>query len=206
MRAHILTMAGMVPSLVKIYELSLIVSCTLCFSYQLYTLFDEYSSGRTIINIEINQDHYDTLPAITVCPAGLALDKVALLNDQLKTIYDKYLNDSDLPGKETYDKMEEILMKMVNDGQYSLRDIFNNFTYQYNGNENKSNVKIWLGQVAKENGQIDTNEEGELELIPHPLESIIIDIKPYIHKCFTFFTHHDRQWKQFKVFNLKVGF
>ena len=114
-------MAIIGQSLIKIYELVLLVTCTSCFFYQLYILCGEYLSGRTVINIEINQDHYDTLPAITICPAGLALDKVALLNDQLKTIYDKYINDSDLPGKETYDKMEEILMKMVDDGEFNLR-------------------------------------------------------------------------------------
>ena len=187
----------------RIYEYILLLSCWFLYMLQMYYLLVEYMSGSTVINIEISHNDYDTPPAITVCPAGLALDKVALINEELGSFYDKYLNKSDLPGKQTYDKMEEIFKKQIEHGNIKLIDVMNKFTYPYKDEANDTNIEVWIKGTMDNNNylaDLAMNKHGEFTFKGRPIESLIFDKELYLHKCFTFFSHLDDEWRNLRLY------
>ena len=76
----------------KFYNRFIFILCLIGFTYQLTSLIRDYTSGETVVSIRISQSSYDTLPAITICPGGLAFDRVAQIGDNYRKLYNSYLN------------------------------------------------------------------------------------------------------------------
>ena len=51
----------------NVYKLLSIIICSVCLLYQCNQLLLQYSSGKTVVNIEIKRQSYESLPAITLC-------------------------------------------------------------------------------------------------------------------------------------------
>ena len=46
--------------------------------------------GKSVVNIEIGDSFNESLPAITICPGTLAIDKLSSLNTKYWELYQKY--------------------------------------------------------------------------------------------------------------------
>ena len=74
----------------KLFDYCFLIFCISGFIYHFFFLFQEYLSGKTVVNLKIGNDYEEELPAITVCPGSMSLDKLANINDHLATIYNNY--------------------------------------------------------------------------------------------------------------------
>ena len=75
----------------------LICICITGFIYQVYSIFDQYMLGKTVVNIEVKRLKDQTLPAITVCIAYrdyilLSLSKLRKLTMFNQEYYQDYMN------------------------------------------------------------------------------------------------------------------
>ena len=65
----------------------------ICFTFLLYQsidLFNEFMSGKTVTTINYGIIHNTTLPAITICPHYLDYRKLAMSNENVSKLYEKY--------------------------------------------------------------------------------------------------------------------
>ena len=200
----------------------------LCFSgflFQCYDLYFEYMSGKTVVNIRVETILNQTLPAITVCYSTYYTPDTLKLNDSIahefKKIYEEENEMIRLSQNKTVNsrivqlgsmkvqlKRERLLrnMKMVDffekltipislKGTYSTH-YSNHYMYSvsadvigFNYNRNEENMKL----VKKE----------EKYLVRNPIESIMAtksnDTINNLRKCFTFFSHLQKEWRNFKI-------
>ena len=70
--------------------------CMTGFLYQSHLLFDEFISGKTVVNINIGREDNETLPAITIClPHFFSIDKISRKFTNLEELYKNYTVQSE---------------------------------------------------------------------------------------------------------------
>ena len=179
----------------KLFDYFSLTFCISGFIYHLFFLFQEYLSGKTVVNLKIGNDYEEELPAITVCPGSMSLDKLANINDHLATIYNNYSDQLNsiksslksnqsseqlYQAKNTYFSALDYLFDMMNNGTMDIADLFYNYSLS---------SKDKLGQPRMEFNL--TNDEKPK--IVEPIASIEIEMTMF--KCFTFFSNLDRSWR-----------
>ena len=194
------------------YKLLIIFICVIGFTYHTISLTMEYLSGNTVVNIMIGPLFKEELPAITICPGYMSIDKVANLSEDLDELYDDYLNHDETRHSynskiiETHNKAKNIIESMMKNGEMIIGNMFYNYTYNYN--YEMPSIKFYLHETS--------TIEGELELLINqsnivkmdggkdhyrmkvdPVESMVLDFTAF--KCYTFFSHIDSVWKNVKI-------
>ena len=65
--------------------------CSIFLVYQFSQLSSQYMSGKTVVNIEVNRELYENLPAITLClPQIFLLEKLAKYDQEYQNYYYNY--------------------------------------------------------------------------------------------------------------------
>ena len=177
--------------------------CVVTFLYQSISLFKSFMQGKTVVNIEIGQYFDDKLPAITICPGALALDKLAQLNESYKTLisqYQEYVKTSN-DTRFTERFYFNILFKVLDDLEngfpgFDIYDIMKNYSYSYLDDNNQTNINI---EVLK---SLNVRMSGQRAIVHYngtnkPVESITPDF--HLRKCFTFYSALQPQWKSIKT-------
>ena len=191
----------------KFYRRFIFILCLIGFTYQLTSLIRDYTSGETVVSIRISQSSYDTLPAITICPGGLAFDRVAEIGDNYSKLYDSYLNPIKYEkggSAKSFFNMQKTMLNDLFEDRLNITEVLRNYTLSYTS-LNQTNVEVFLikvsiPEVVYENFEIieyDMNEYGTSEIYyglsykRTPLETLVYDEEILPRKCLTYFSHLD---------------
>ena len=111
----------------------------------------EYNKGKTVVNIEISQLFKDGLPGITICPAGLDMEKMATINAKYKKLHREYAERFNNSTEDYfYLNYHLIIQDDINQGILSFDDIFNNYTYDYEEELRMDKIN-WTIEIAADN-------------------------------------------------------
>ena len=161
--------------------------CTFGFTYHTISLTKEYLSGKTAVKLFIGSLLEEGLPAITICPGYMAIDKIANLSQPLKSLYEDYVRlDINSPNYKfkkfsIYTQARQIVNGMLKNGDLTIGEMFYNYTKNYR--YEKPTIKIFVDDI-----NIDSN----------PIESFVLTFESW--KCYTFFSHLDQVWKDMKIY------
>lgn len=210
-----------------IYTL-LIVMCAIGLVYQTLDLVFQYWNQKIVVNIEYEDNAVDSIPGITICYLnGLSLEKMAQRFAEYKKVYDQYLKlapdltlkDLDSSNATVRDIMTELITgdAMMDIHRNVIAQLFN-LTIAFDYNERMSETTqykypIWMeisGYHLNENNSYTNfaiNMSNETMSLFTPLETIILDeevlsdvnLNKYTKKCFTFFSHLNREWRHLKM-------
>ena len=188
-----------------------------CISFLLYQsvgLFIEFMSGKTVINISVEEIRNTSLPGITICPNFLDLRKLSLLNTNVSILYKQYLKMIKNVNKSRITDMQKYLynyyLTVLNyyfdsiQQNINIKDILYTFTPFRNQMKEKMLEATFYYPYAY--GKIDDDLiETEVELdkiykmISFPMESIMMDRIFIFTKCYTLFSHLESSWIDIKM-------
>ena len=202
------------PRTQRIIRYSIIILCVFGFFFQTTLLFIQYFKGQTVVNIRVERDKYNSIPAITICyPAMVSMERTAQKYPQMKPLFDEY--------KVMLKHMSEDDYKNKTLGQHlnSIYENFSMFTYDHaNINElfdlsipfnlprieNPSNysnpeipitISVW-GMRLYSNGSVQ--QIGLMDTTP--VESIrYSDSFSSDSKCFTFFSYLNETFREISI-------
>ena len=184
----------------------LAIICVILFLIQSITLFNEYMKGKSVVNIEIGQSFNETLPAITVCPGAVDIDKLSRFHPKYDELYKQYqakLSDKTnlLAANIFYLKFNSYVFADLRDINSSLDtfQVMKNYSYQNldQTNQSKIGVYIALNSVYIDDGLRIIN------VTSLPIESITLNYM--LAKCFTFFSHLQDEWRLTKMESGTIG-
>ena len=198
-------------ALLKLHVLITMI-CVIGFTYHTISLALEYLSGNTVVNIMIGPLFKEGLPAITICPGSVTMEKVANLSENLKELYHDYLNiDDNTPSYNLkiigiYNKAKNIIESMMKNGEKNIGDIFYNYTYNYN--YEMPSIEFYLHETSIIEGEFEQlinqsnifkmdDGKDHYKVKVNPIESMVLDFTTF--KCYTFFSHIDSVWKDVKI-------
>lgn len=199
---------------VKYSEIIFTVICVGTFGYQALTLFLSYNQGKTVVHVEIGHILDDNNPAITICPAGIDLSKLAARSDKYMMIYHDYLtllNKSNLDLKFIMSTYKNIQNDIIG-GKISFDDLFRKYTYTFDSE--RGNIEASINQIIVEDDimndeNIFVKNPVNYILTRKPIESLVSN-QFFIRKCFTYFSHLDPIWKnsslKFEEFRMKFNY
>ena len=194
----------------KLFDYFSLTFCISGFIYHLFFLFQEYLSGKTVVNLKIGNDYEEELPAITVCPGSMSLDKLANINDHLATIYNNYTDQLNsiksslksnqsseqlYKSKNTYYSALDYLFDMMNNGTIDIADLFN--YYSISSKDKLGQPRIEFGtygqnKLSNQSNLFNLTNDEKPKIDMEPIASI--EIERTMFKCFTFFSNLDRSW------------
>ena len=184
------------------FETCFTLFCVSLFLYQAVSLLTEYYQGKTVVRIELGHLFEDSPPGITICPAGLNLEKIATMNERYKKMYHEHISiHNNYPEKEYFDFIK-IYYDMVNqdimDGKVSFSDILKNYTYDYKEEIRKYKLIFEFIEVIDLDDKDQTNEKLKNDSyslnILEPIESYSLETW-FLYKCLTYFSDLDTNWK-----------
>ena len=204
----------------KMASLKLLITmiCLIGFTYHTISLTLEYLSGNTVVNIMIGPLFKEGLPAITICPGCMAIDKVANLSEDLLQLYQNYSNyidlDMNLNNSKSYNfeiiythnRARNIIKTMMKNGEMNIGDMFNKFTYNYD--YEMPSFEFYIHETSIVEGELEqlinhsnivTMDDGKdyYWIKVNPIETMILDFTAF--KCYTFFSHIDSVWQNVKI-------
>ena len=182
--------------------------CVSLFLYQAVTLFREYDKGKTVVRIELGHLFYDGPPGITICPAGLNLEKMATIDERYNKMYKDYINMQSNSSERENINFCEIYHGMINQdiirGNISLGDIIRNYTYDYKEEIKKNKLRfdgvIDLDINDLNNEELNKNNDSYSLNSLEPLESYSVGYSLkywFIYKCLTYFSELNKTWKNY---------
>ena len=184
--------------------------CTIGFTYQTISLTIEYLNGKTVVNLFIGSLFEEGLPAITICPGYVAINKIANLSQPLKSLYQNYVG-LDINSKNfkflklnIFNQARGKVEDMMKNGDLSIGNMFYNYSENYN--HEKPSIKLYVAGNTIEgdlNRFINQSNVIVLDGIPNyqvnanPIESIMLGFASW--KCYTFFSHLDPAWRYLDI-------
>ena len=189
-------------------------------------LFLEYMSGKTVINISIENIRNSSLPSITLCPSSLDFSKLSLLNENISKLYEKYLKmieNEKIKGKSverdesidlTFKSIEIYLNSRRNN--IEMKDILDNLASLINRMNESILSSVFFQSSAYGDIDKDLNKYDDEYYTNHimkslPMESFRMYINekyPFIIKCYTLFSHLESSWDQeqmvFRIFIIRI--
>ena len=204
------------------YKFLVTLVCIIGFTYHTISLSMEYLSGKTVVNILFGPLFKEELPALTICPGAMAIDKVANLSVELVKLHQDYLNYVKLVmsvgenSSMNEDKLfqitnihkiaSNIIKSMMMNGDLNIGNMFYNYTYSYDY-EIMPNIRFYLHETSIIEGELEhminksdiirLNGKDHYYIRMNPIESMVLDISAF--KCYTFFSHLDTVWKNVKI-------
>ena len=201
------------------YKILTKLICVIGFAYHTISLTMEYLSGNTVVNIMIGPLFKEGLPAITICPGYMAIDKVANLSEDLLNLYQDYSNYIDMDMNNlnnsisynfeiinTHNAARNIIKTMMKNGEMNMGDMFNKFTYNYD--YEMPSFEFYIHETSIIEGELEqlinhsniiTMDDGKdyYWIKVNPIESMILDFTAF--KCYTFFSYIDSVWQNVKI-------
>ena len=206
---------------------------SICFALLMYQSIDliiEFMSGKTVINISVENNRNTSLPGVTICPYSLDFSRLSLSNKNVSKLYDKYLklienaNRSRISDIKKY--LDELYNKALdiyfnsNENNIKIKEILNNLTPFMNNIDEKMFSSVFY--LASAYGEIDEDlihHEGyyfkNYFMRSFPMESLWMSNRknfPNIAKCYTLFGHSESSWNKIKmvfarfIINLKLDY
>ena len=177
----------------------LAIICVISFLIQSITLFDEYMKGKSVVNIEIGQSFNETLPAITICPGVLDLDKLSGFHPKYLELYKQYQanfsNHTNLiEANIFFQKLNSyVLADLIDiDSGLDTYELMKNYSFQNLDQTNQSKISVY---ISLSTSYIDA--KSRINVTSLPIESIILN--SMLTKCFTFFSHLQDEWRLTKM-------
>ena len=183
--------------------------CLMGFFHQSYDLYSGYMSGKTVVNIKVETILNQTLPAITVCfSSHYILDKIDENDPIIIELKQRYLERIDLAIKldKLYENSTELDQKIeqeyflnvtkINErlkflhSQLNMINFFENVTFPFNFG-NISLIK------TRTSGLFEVDQAHIISIFGKPIESLTNFHG--LKKCFTFFSHLQKEWRKFKI-------
>ena len=200
------------------------IICFCGFLYQFFDLYFEYMSGKTVVNIKVETILNQTLPAITIClPSFYIPDNINVNESINKELQNNFMNLTKAHhmlyfGKELDGDINDVYRK-INDklnvllSNISMLDFFEKVTSQVLLKATRDRLPFSIAARIEgiysekiDDDMIFKKEKRKENLIfTNTIESIMsIDLSTIINlrKCFTYFSHLQKQWRDFKI-NLK---
>lgn len=199
----------------KFFVKCLVVTACVCgLLFQLYMLFRQYYSGRTVVNVQIEITKFNKIPAFTVCyPHLISMDSAAQKHKQLLPLFDRYksLEFNSSESKDIADEIKEVYNNFtaeVVNLDLTIAELFDisipfgfpilsNFSFL----EYLIPITITVKGIRyfrKTNTMTDIVIEDK-----KPLESIVIGKDSF--KCFTFFHHLNESFKEYQIDEKEVS-
>ena len=193
----------------RFFQSFFMVASLFGFIYQVSIIYDQYMSGRTIINLEIGKKTDKSMPAITICFHGLfSMERVAKYDPEFreknKTYWDiivskKYSSEEKLVI--TYQFYESTFQNYINENLktkgLNMNELFDKMSLKYSALTGEKMIQF---SIHGNNDNIYSDKEFEND----PVETISIfqeeqDIE-YIscRKCLTFFSYAQKEWRNFQ--------
>ena len=195
----------------KLLKNLLTIFCLTCFLWQTIELYTEFMNGKTVTNISVGVLHNQTLPAITLCSAGLDLKQISKINPQLGQFYVEYLDLIRGANKSTIESLEDKIYEnylqtknifFASIGEKPIGEIFANYSTHFN--KQMINVKLYKvissGFIGKD--LVQMKNEDVYEVISNPIETISIfnsGRNRIVAKCFTLFSHCTSGWSDITI-------
>ena len=181
-----------------------VIFCSLCFTYQITQLIRAYFSGKTLVEIRIEELEYSRLPALTIClPTFMDMDKFADQymkisdNQDHQKLYKEYLDYKQMNrtpwnaevGKKQNHFFWHFLWKAFTEDMEKIPiiDMFEKYS---------------INPITKYSFKsLAFNETDDRVLLPEPkqLDSVVPFLDP--RKCITLFSDIDQNFRD-KKFNL----
>lgn len=206
----------------KICENILMTFSVICFIYQTIQLFNEYMSGKTVTAIKVGFMHNESLPAISICPEGLALNRLAKIDQRLAHLYQTYrhiiTSNQSIPVttktelKDILGRFETLIIEHLKNStnNFTMNELVNNYMvpFRLTSDENLMRVQflalksVWPTNMSK---VITKSKDSEIwSVVSEPMETISLvhyrtSKRDRLFKCFTFFSQTDPTWRGVKV-------
>ena len=190
-----------------LFNILFIIFCSSGLILQTLELFDEFRSGRTVVNIEYDSSKYVKIPAITVCyPWGVSLEGLAHKFPEFKPHFFNYTNilknmtEEDLINDILTENLFSVYTGIVNAFNYNTNPDINqvfDVSIPYNVTKmNKTSISVIVEGTEMQMNK-DKNFESILLTDEEPIESIVSG--PDLNKCFTFFSNSNKKWRKYRI-------
>ena len=100
----------------KIFKFNYLIYL-ICFALLIYQSIDliiEFMSGKTVINISVENNRNTSLPGLTICPYSLDFSRLSLLNENVSKLYDKYLKLIENANRSRISEIQKYLDQLYN--------------------------------------------------------------------------------------------
>ena len=187
----------------RIIRYSLIVLCVLGLALQTTELFSQYLNRETVVNIKVEKNKYNSIPAITICyPKMLSMEKTAQKYPELKPLFDEYKKRMENVSENDY-KNETFVKEMNN----LYDDKFSEFAFKKSTIKELFELSIpFLTQgegISTQVAGMRLYSNGSLEDVrvddTNPVPSIAINEYGFCVKCFTFFSHLNETFREISI-------
>ena len=185
--------------------------------YQIQIIYNQFMSGKTIINLKIGRFLSEAPPAVTICIPGLfSMERAAKFNPIFASKNKIYI---ELLKNHNFSKAREFFIESfwnyssenLNNNGLDVNEIIDNISLKYMGNDEGQVILfdfLKSGEINVGKGQlilaIYKSKRYELFIII-PLETIVIRQvdKNYKSreetKCLTFLSHAQNEWRNFQT-------
>ena len=210
----------------NLFKIISVLFCVTGLTYQMLVLFYQYWLGKTIVNVNVQRNGLDHLPAITVClPFLFSLKKLAAIDENFKIMYNEYQvslenyrKSKNKTRKERdnlsyiYQHALNLVHDRLNKNKIGLREILENYTIDFKNEHGKQLMQINFYGDIKNNTVIDPIDELDSlanilngQIVDEPVESIAFAKKHYgeiwaSFKCFTFFSFLQPKWRDYQTY------
>ena len=199
----------------SLLKVILAIFCLTGFLFQITELLLQFTSGRTVVNLEIGQAQDESLPALTVCPSQPALNKLAMISQHIHNQFNDYLSLLSLKDEghnvetnitEVEEQIQNNMILFINNQTLDSYDLLKHYFAPYD-----QVLEIYLIRSLS-NGDSEAErkllqiEQGRLF---NPFVSGFITYENItgtfgFYNCFTFFSHLDLFWKMTRFDFFKI--
>ena len=184
--------------------------------YQAHIIYDQYMSGRTVVNLQIGQIKNE-LPAITICFEGLfSMERAAKFHSDFVEINKRYLELLKNRSVEEYSKLykesfRNYTEKHLKDNGLDMNELFDKMSIKFKALDEsytillsfygRSDNKTLPAHLIEYPGKNYNTYYYHVE----PLETIVIrqfdkNLDSIDEtKCLTFFSHVEKEWRTFQA-------
>ena len=210
----------------NLFKIASVLFCVSGLTYHIVVLFYQYWLGKTIVNVNVQGNRLDHLPAITICfPKLFSLKKLAGIDESFKEIYEEYQvkfenyrKNINKTRKERnnlrliYEGALNLIHLRLSENKIDFREIIRNYTMDFKNEHGKPLIQIYFYGDITNNTVIDPTDEMDVanfylndQIVDEPFESIAFAKEIggkywYSAKCFTFFSFLQPKWRNYQTY------
>ena len=210
----------------NLFKIASVLFCVSGLTYHIFVLFYHYWLGKTIVNVNVQINRLDHLPAITVCfPKLFSLKKLAGIDENFKRIHNEYQVNFENYSKSMiktrnqrnnlhliYQDALNLIHLRLSENKIDFREIIRNYTIDFKNEHDEPLIKIYFYGDITNNTVIDPTDELDVanfylngQIVDEPVESIAFAKRNwgkywYSAKCFTFFSFLQPKWRDYQTY------
>ena len=184
-------------------KILIIIICVSSLIYYSTLLIHQYTRGQTVVNVKIEtQKNNQKIPAFTLCyPQLLSMRKIAEKYSQLGPTYSSYLSNIQNSSELSPDPESNWtrFKKVISTNKPTVTEMFNlSIPWEEEKEGLNTHYPVLITVYGYHHFRNGTSLESQIN-DTSPVESVALEQKGRMKKCFTFFSHLKEVWRDYHM-------